>query len=180
MATAVLDANKTNQIVTRQELKDLLATQKGATMVTIISHTDPATRKGDKGKVVKQSTTNGVINWNYEGSVNRQQKREGGEGTFQAKPRKWGQKIEGTCLIEHKGNYYLELKVERALKAEYFERRPDGSLVATTKEAIAAILPKKRSSAPSQGVNKEIILRDYKLTNIVILRMGGKEYHIVD
>lgn len=176
---AVLNAERTTLQVTQAEMAGNLRAQKGATMVTIVSQTDPARYKKDKGRFVKQSTVNGVINWNYEKAVNRQQSREGGDATFEAKPRKWGQRIKGTPLVEHKGHLYLEIKIERVLSTEYFVRRPvDGAFQTVTKNEISQYLKPSRSSAANQGVSKEIILRDYKLENVTIIRMNGIEFSI--
>ena len=176
--STVLDASKTSRIVKRSEFVEILKEKRGASMVTIVSHTSP-TKKAFAGQVVKQSSVNGVINWSYEKSVNRQLAREGKEETFVAQPHKWGNKIPNTCIIEHKQNFYIELKVERSLKAEYFETRPDGSLVATTKEAVKDMLLKSSSNS-QQGTTKAIILRDYKLANIILVKMDKIVYHLID
>jgi len=176
---AILDATRKTVHVTRNQLIAKLAALQGATMVSVIAQTDPGKNKACKGQVVKQSHVNGVLNWNYEAAVNRQQGREGGEQDFIAQPRKWGERIKGTPLVTHKGNTYLEVKVERALKTEYFEVRPDGSLVGTDRESIAHLLRPHRSNAPHQGVEREVVLRDYRLDNLVEIRMGGVCYQII-
>ena len=130
-----------------------------------------------KGLCLKQSHVNGFIGWNYENAVSRQQIREGGEGTFQVKPRKWGERVVGTPLVEHKGNTYLELKVEKVVKTDYFQV-DDGKITPCQKGDIAHLMRKPSPNGGHQGVTKEIILRDYDLSNIVELRIGGVVYQI--
>ena len=174
----VLDSERVSVKITRDKMIALLHASKGAKMVTIISQTDPGKNKACKGNCIKQSTTNGVINFHYENAVNRQQGREGGPQDFEAKPRKWGERIKGTPLVTHKGNTYLELKVERALSTEYFIVQPGGVLAPCQKSDVEEWLRPTRSNASHQGVQKEVVLRDYKIDNIVVIRMGGIEYHL--
>jgi len=92
--------------------------------------------------------------------------REGLDNDFSAFPRKWGKRIVGTPLVEHNGKYYLEMKVQSAA-ATYIlggEEIPVSDLI--------PYFPKK--SASRQGVEKEVILRDYALENIKGIRYGGQ------
>lgn len=162
--------------ISRENLVSLLRGVKGAKPVTIVTETDPGKSKKHKGICVKQSTVNGIANWHYEKAVNRQRQREGKTADFEVKPRKWGERIQGTPLVEHKGNFYLEMKVERVLDTRYFLTTDEG-YVPTTKEAVADHLRPSRG-APNQGVDRDVILRDYKVESIVTLRMGGREYQV--
>lgn len=184
------------QTITRDELREQLSTRKGASMVSIVSTTEPAWRAkhaetGEpnplRGEVHKISHVNGVINWRYANAVNNQRVREeqplddeGNVEHFEALPRKWGQRIsrdDGTItpLVEHKGRHYLELKVERSLGHEY--RKADGSTL--TDEEVHPWL-RKRSKSTRQGTDKEIILRDYALDSINEIRMDGELYQVTD
>jgi hypothetical protein len=103
---------------TLEEFKSALLERKGTTFVTIVAETDPKLRKRGNpyaGRVTKRSRVNGAIGWIYGNGVNRQRIREGLDPDFEAFPRKWGERIKGTPFVEHKGNTYLELKVERVL-----------------------------------------------------------------
>ena len=177
---AILDATRTTQVISRDLMVAILHAVKGAKMVSIISQTDPGRNKACAGHCVKQSHVNGVINFHYENAVNRQQAREGGEATFEAKPRKWGERIKGTPLVTHKGFTYLELKVEKALKTEYFIRQPGGVLAPCQKSDVEEWLRPTRPSGGRQGVQREVVLRDYKMASIIEIRMGGICYQLTD
>lgn len=157
------------------DLVNLLKSRKSAFFVTIEAETEPSMRKtgnpflGTK----KKSVVNGLANFIYENSVNRQRKREGLEPDFEAEPRRWGTRLRGTPLVEHNGRYYLELKVEKTQNPTYWF---DGKEI--KKEELEAFM--SEHSEGNQGVEKPVVLRDYKLENIRKVRMDGQEYEIVD
>jgi len=159
------------RMVSLTSLAKVLRSVKGAKPVTITTKTDPGKSKAHKGKCHKLSRVNGMVNWHYENSVNRQREREGLEQDFQVQPRKWGMRIAGTPLVEHKGNLYLEMKVEKVLDTSYM--LADGT--PCKREAVEQHLRPHRSPT-NQGVTKSVILRDYRLDSITTLKMGGVQY----
>lgn len=167
--------------VTAEELKGLLLSRKGANFVSFESETDARLRKTGNpfGEVRKTSKVNGVINWEYAGAVNRQREREGrpvgddGEvELFEPKPRKWGTRIKGTPFVENNGKLYVEVKVERTLAAPTY-RDADGHEL--TAEQVAPFMPKRKKSS-RQGVDKEVVLRDYSLGNIRRIKVNGEAF----
>nr|WP_294529225.1 hypothetical protein [uncultured Rhodopila sp.] len=170
-------AESTSTVITRSALIDGLTerAKRGAIIATIETRTDPRLKKANPfgPNVIKHSLVNCVINWRYEGAVNRQREREGTEATFEASPRAWGERF-GPFVI-HKGKFYVEARV---LRAECDYQLPNGSPVRY--EDIKPYLPGRQSSAESQGVEKEIIVRDYAVENIVGLTVDGTRYDVVD
>jgi len=83
-------------------------------------------------------------------------------------PRKWGERVEGTPLVAHKGQLYLEVEVT-SVKDEVFTDKDTG-VVITLEEA------KERGyrHRPA-GLQK---MRDYKLSSIKRIRMNKNEYEI--
>lgn len=164
--------------ITEAQLVDMLRQNKGATIVTIVTRTEPGMRKTGNpfvGKVVKISRVNGMLGFNYSNSVNRQLEREGEVADFVAQPRKWGIRIEGTPLVEHEGNFYVEMKVEKSL-GHRFEWTDNGTILDDKAiEDMKAFMPIKSSSS-SQGTDKEIILRDYKVASIIAITYRGHCY----
>lgn len=167
--------------VTPEELKDLLMSRKGANFVSFESETDARLRKTGNpfGEVRKTSKVNGMINWVYANAVNRQRSREGqpvGEDGevehFEPKPRKWGTRIKGTPFVENNGKLYVEIKVERTLSKPTY-RDADGNVL--TAEQVAPFLPKRKKNA-RQGVDKEVILRDYSMDNIRRIKVNGETF----
>ena len=162
--------------LTQVELMSVLTFRKGAFPIVFVAHTEPRMRKTGNpfvGNVVKVSQVNAIINHNYENSVNNQQRREGGEGTFEAEKRTWGTRIPGTPLVEHKGQYYLSCKVNGARRR--FERL-DGTPVADTE--IAPFLQERADNSERQGVESEVIVADYKLSAIKHISINGEQFAI--
>jgi len=166
--------------VSRTVLQTMLAEQKGAKPVTIVAETDPKVKVGTaknpspyRGKtVIKRAKVNGMIGWIYDNSVNNQRAREGNQEFFEVQPRKWGERIKGTPLVEYKGKFYLEVKVEKVISTEYFV---DGELVPTAE--IKPYLPVK-SKPKNQGTEKVIPCSDYWLGNIRSIRLDRADIEV--
>lgn len=171
-------------------LIDLLHERKGTQIVSLVTETIPSMNKKnnpyyDKEKetfrVTKRSWVNGMVGWNYSNSVTNQRLREGHESPeFEAQPRTWGERIAGSPLVKHKDSLYLELKVERTVERPLFYL--DGELLIEEYDKVVLDDIKKYIKAPKQAMTqeteKEIILRDYKLSNILSIRCGGQDYRI--
>ena len=170
--------------ITITELRGMLLNIRGAKIVTITTKTEPDMPKRNNpyhGILEKISRINGIINFIYSNSVNAQRDREGHPEEFVAQPRKWGTRLfrlDGTItpLVEHNGQFYLEFKVERALGHQYL-RRDNG--VAVPDEEIRPYL-RQHERTSTQGTEKEIILRDYRLSSIVSLTLDGEVYNVVE
>ena len=172
--------------MTKTDLVEVLMSRKGAFFGTIVAETDPRMKKTDNPYVgaTKISRVNGLLNWIYENAVNRQRCREnqplddiGEVEHFEAHPRKWGVRLRRedgsiTPLVEHKGSFYLELKVEKSLGYEY---RKDG--VTLDPKEVEQYLPKRKEGARQQ-VDNPVILRDYCIDNIKQITMDGIVYEI--
>lgn len=164
--------------ITATELQVKLAQVRTATFATITTVTEPKMNKGGNpyfGRIRKKQTMNVTINFDYANSVNNQLKKEDKEAAFVPHARKWGERIQGTCLIQHKGQVYLEAKPNgKPSASEYF---CDGQSI--DKSEIALYLPKVNSNAEHQGVEKEIIIRDFKLSSISAIKLQGEQYEII-
>lgn len=161
----------------------VLGNIRGAGFVTIQTQTAPALSKEGKavlGQVTKTARVNGVINWQYAKSVNRQRKREGKTVYFEAHARKWGTRLKGLPFVVHvtkprrkadkpEHRLYLEMKVEKSLGHEY----SDASGNPLDAETVKPFL--RNNGKSRQGVDKEIILRDYHVQNITGMKINGIE-----
>lgn len=173
--TTISDIN----VLTQDGLKEMLENlPRRASFATFTAETTPRMRKTVDGRgtpynefhdedgnclVTKRSRVNVTINFNYGNSVNYQREREDGEDfePFEPEPRKWGERVEGTPLVEHKGRFYLEAKIERVLETEYIG--PDGNTI--DREDMEDYLYSSSGSS-RQDVEDPVILRDYKLESI--------------
>lgn len=159
----------------QQELRVMLEARRGTSIITFTSVTDAKLKK--RGcpyqNVKKHSRVNAMVGYDYENSVNLQRGREGAETDFQAKPRQWGERI-SPLFVEHKGNLYLTVKVQRAVeKPRYFGS--DG--VEIDLGDLAPWLPSRRPTG--QGLESEVIHREYSLANIKSITLGGEKIQIV-
>jgi hypothetical protein len=169
--------------MTKQELAGFLVDRKGAEFATICTMTEPKCLKKNRntglpnefGTVTKVSRINGIIGFRYEQSVNNQRDREGLEADFEASERRWGEHVlrsDGgqSALISHKGKMYLEMKVENTLETVYL----DGNGVTRTHKELSGILPKRQTNSGRQEIEKPVILRDFALSSIREIRIGGE------
>ena len=163
--------------ITKQELIEMLKNLKSATPTTIITNTIPKMRKKNNpylDRVTKFMKANVFINFNYENSVNKVRDKEGNEVDFVASPRIWGVKIPGTPLVEHKGSYYLECRFLKHVNTTYICNNQN------IDESVLSDFLQEGSNAAHQGVSfeNEVILRDFKIENILEIRLMGEVYSI--
>ena len=167
---------RTVSIVTLPDFLTNLMMTSGAKVVTILAETDPSMRKTGNpfiGRVRKVTLANVSIGFVYANSVNRARVKEGVEPDFTPAPRKWGVRINGTPLVEHKGQYYLEVRWLRTMSSFLTLDREEVKDEETLAD-IKSFIPTKSSNAEHQGLEDEIILRDYKLESIRALIYGGE------
>lgn len=166
------------KLISRETLTKMLMSLKTATPVTILSVTVPAMKKTGNpyyGNVRKITSANVFINFHYANSVNNRRNKEGKDTDFVAKPRVWGTRIPGTPCVEHKGNLYLETRFLKTANVEYIDTK--GNPVSKT--VLEPFLQKSKKTS-RQGVDEVVILRDYKLENIVGMNFLGDEFIITD
>lgn len=162
--------------ITIGELQALLSVNFGNQFVTLTTKTDARLKKGgnELGKVYKVSRVNAAVNFNYSNAVNRQRCREGEYPDFEPEPRKWGVRIPHTPFVTHKGKVYLEAKVERVL----FHRYEDEQGRVLADEQVRPFLPKRTDNKEHQGVEREVLVRDYDFASIVTITLRGEDYEI--
>jgi len=168
--------------ITRSELiRRLTETDSSSSFISIDAETVPSMRKTGNpfhGSVMKRSTTSGIINFHYSNAVNNQREREGNEEVFVSKPRTWGTRIEKSPLVEHKGSFYIEMKVEDVSTSEFFNTETGDSVA---KDQLLEWLPKSRTGvSENQGTDKAIFIRDYKVNSITGIRMYGEDFEVID
>lgn len=169
--------------ITTEQLAELLANVRGAQMVSIVAKTIPTMRKTDNphwGNCFKLAHVNGVIGWKYENSVNNQRIREeqptdesGAVLHFTAEPRTWGERLHNP-LVEKDGQFYLELKVQKSVQHQYQNNQGE-----TIPHNEVQPFLRTRGESKRQQVDKPVILRDYKLSNIKAINMEGTTYEVL-
>lgn len=174
-------------INTATPIRDILADVNGATFVSIDTQTTPTIRKtidteegresnphfgrvqkfinGASVMVFQNKTING-----YESMVNRRLEQEGKDpSSFQLGPRKWGERLKGLPLVEHKGKLYLEVIFLRPGPAHY---TLDGKEV--DKSEILGLSPQKEGE--QGGLSNKVIIRTFALDSITAIRINHKVY----
>ena len=99
--------------ITKEQLKQVLTTIDDETGIMVQYITDAEMYKKDNpfmGCIQKCTTFKGTIGKSYEQYMNEAMVARGETPNFIAKPRPWGTNI-GHSMIEHKGEYYLNIKL---------------------------------------------------------------------
>lgn len=97
-------------------------------------------------KAVKVQTLRCSVNFDYEKEMARI------EGAWVSENRSWGGHVRGTCLIEHKGEYYVQVLVQEASDLHYVE--------GNNRIPVEILRPFLQPSSPSK-------VRDIKVSNIM-------------
>tara|TARA_R100000908_G_C3697287_1_gene109193 strand:- start:57 stop:590 length:534 start_codon:yes stop_codon:yes gene_type:complete len=172
----ILLNSKPTLILSLIGLQNILQNFKGHSFAGLQSLTDSGARKTGnpfKNKIIlKESQTLVNVGFHYSNSLVNQAKRENVSTEFDIKPRKWGTRLPNCPLVEHKGNYYLEAKVEKVYATRYMDI--DGNEL--SKEDVLPFLSKKKESATQDRLEKKIYLRDFKLASIRKFAFDGKVY----
>lgn len=164
---------QTNRLA--ENLKQL----KGTAIASIDSKTIVKLAGGKKNplqgkieKLVKGSSimlfTNKLSN-GYVAMVKRRLEKEGKDpNTFKVSPRLWGERLSNSCVVQHKGELYLEaIHLKPPKSVTYL---CEGSPI---KKELVVGLPKATSNAGSQGnLEDKVKIRTYKLNSIVNFRCG--------
>ena len=153
---------------------------KGARIVVITTKTVPAMIGGSPfTDCFKISHIQGIINFDYAASVNRQRVKEGKVADFKPVERKWGTKLPKLPFVTHDKDgavkLYLQIRVDKSLDHWYEDAA--GNRLDT--EAVEKWL---RPKSPSrQGVDKETILRTYDMANILAIKgIESGTTHVID
>ena len=163
--------------ISQKELINLLNENwRGSEFVSIITETEPKMRKTDNpyfNDVVKHKEYTVNIGYSYKNAVNNRREKEGNDRNFESEQRKWGQRVPKTPFVEHKGNYYLDTRILRSGDEAYFDK--EGNEI--SKKDLEPFMYKSKSSR--QGTENPVIVRNFKLSSIVIVKIRGKEYEVV-
>jgi hypothetical protein len=150
----------------------------GASFVGIDTHTDVPLLGGKgnpmQGRVTKRMVGATVMSFQnknfsaYEAMVKRRLDAEGKDpADFVLSPRAWGTRIPNMPIVEHKGNYYLEVIFLKAGVSQYLL---DGNPI-----AASDIIGLKPAAAGEQGgLENKVFIRTFAADSIVELRIDGK------
>jgi len=168
----------------RNTAHTVFANLAGGTFVGLDSLTQVKLKGGKKnprqGRVTKLMTDAQVMCFSnsnsnaYENMVRRRLVAEGKAAEdFVLGPRAWGERVPGTCFVEHQGKQYLEVIFMRAGKSTYFLNG-----VEISKHDIEGLDEPTVNPQAQGGLSEEnrVQIRTFALDSIVALRANGQEW----
>lgn len=177
--------------VSTAELVNILGAVTHATPIGFVALTDARIKKTGcpyPDGVQKWTKVSAFTGTRYETAVNRQITREGNGDApaFEAKERQWGKRISEALvsrLDEKTGEvrFYLPAQIQRCSKPIYLVPTGENNrLRAIPKATLAPWLPRDKTpeTAAAQGVERAVIYRDYALSSLVSMNIGGQKYRI--
>ena len=129
--------------------------------------------KHEHGAIMKRQKLQAIIGWSYASRLDRAAKREGKQIEFEVQPRTWGERIDGTCLVEHKGALYVEAAPMRVKSTEYISEHGVNIDPENIRDLIDHKADQKAKSSTQEELTNEVFVRDYKLANIETLAANG-------
>ncbi len=129
--------------------------------------------KHEHGAIMKRQKVQAIVGWNYASRLDRQAEREGKEIDFEVQPRMWGERIAGTCLVEHKGAMYVEAAPIHIMQTEYISEHGETIDANDIRDLIDHKAEQKSKSSTQEELANEVFVRDYKLANIETLAANG-------
>jgi len=123
-------------------------------------------------KVMKRKVANAKICFNYSDEVNDNRAKEGKAFDFVPKARKWGVRMQNSCLITHNNAMYMEAMPLATLKENFFY---EGVEIDKT---ILEPYMKSRKPSAHQDLDKPVIVNDFKLPTIKEIVIGDTRYII--
>ena len=168
--------NMTQNMTEAQFVQYVQNRVKGTTAISADCVTAPKMRKTGNPYMgaEKHCTMSGLIGFDYQNSVNRLADKEGA-APREAKYRAWGTLTPDRLFVEHKGNFYLQMKVQSATVPLYF----DSYGVEIPHASIEPFLQKSYKSSTQEDLDGEVVVRDVKIENLKTIRMFGDVIHIV-
>ena len=180
------------------EFATMIANNKSHTFASLRTQTDPnkLSKKGNpfwvkpnakagvKGEWLIQNVSYMAvsIDANYQNSVNNQLKAKGLDADFVAQPRKWGERVNDSALIVHKGDYYLDHQVVRYIETKTVWAETGEELTpeeyATMAEYRTDRVEGQRQIDAGLAADDVRIRRSVKLTNILDMKIKGENWDI--
>lgn len=160
------------------DLVNFFSKYQAATRAVVVTRTPVKMNKKDVAtkeipnpftEVFKVQTIEVELNADYEQKVNDQRLLEGIAQDFVAGSRNWGKRVNGS-IVEKQGQLYLHCIVGKKVGKAKYETK---SGRAVDYSEFAAFVP-KYNGTPSQELENEVQVRDFKLQNVIGLNIDDK------
>ena len=163
-----------------EHAQNAFATLAGGTFVGMDTLTEVKLRGGKKnpmqGRVTKRMTGAQVMcfsNQNgsaYAAMVQRRLVQEGKDpASFELSPRAWGERIQGTPFVEHRGQHYLEVIFLRAGTVQFLL---DG--IEIPRDQVEGLDEPAVNPEGQGGLENRVVIRTFALAGITALRANGE------
>jgi len=168
-------------------LREILADVNGTTFISIDTESEVKVRKTidtangripnpQFGHITKRQVGSNVMvftNKNSNGYANMVAKRLTKEGkdpqSFELGERTWGTRLPNLPVVEHNGEYYLEVIYLNSGKVQYFQ---DGQPI-----NVEDIVGMPNQSAPTQGgLDNSVIIRTFKMSSLKAITINKNTY----
>lgn len=174
--------------ISKNGLYDLLASIKGATIVSLVTLSDVRMRKTNNPlighSVQKQTYRVCQFGYSYENAVNNRLEKQGDERTFVAESLAWGEWAVPNKIISHKGEFYGRFYSMKGQSEHttviYFV---DG--VVANKEQMAIIKEFEQVSKSGSGRQSAEGLEENQVKpfnagfkTILTIKVNGEEYQV--
>jgi hypothetical protein len=181
--------------ITKNQLINILRGQKGSTFIQLFSTTEVKMNKGGRecsnylyGNVVKDSESNGIIDFEYENSVNNALSRNGKNADCEIQDRVWGKHmiidwvfdmetlefkpVYSRIIIEHEKDnekrYYLQISIQSAKRPTYRYKDTGAELSEKDIEVMKSYMPTRKTEL--------VVLRDYRVDNVKRIHINKAQY----
>lgn len=178
------------KLTTQNALIEMLKSVNGASFISIDTITIPTINKTLSGRgktatvnphygrirkvmtgavvmVFQNKTING-----YEAMVNRRLAAEGKDpASFTLGPRKWGTRMENLPVVEHNGEYYLEVIFLKPGPVQYFldDHIIDPDLIQGMREAA-------KDETQQGGLENQVVIRSFKFDSITKIKIDKNTF----
>jgi len=161
--------------LTVEEIKAMIFKTNGTAIMTLVVETsmDSSMYKKDNpyiGRTTKESKVNVILQSSYANAMTKAYRKYGilsETETFIPQQRTWGERVDNSAIIEHKGNFYLECRILNPLGTTY---KVDG--VEADKEEFKAYMK------PYNNYDSLVYVRTYKLSSIKEIHYNQNVYKV--
>lgn len=165
--------------VTKTELVRLFQSIKGNTAISMVAETEADMNKKNNPYygTRKTNTIAGLIGFDYENSVNNQLGREDKDMDFVARKPVWAVGTDCRHIVTNKdgSELYVYIKVQSAGTPSFsFNGQPVDA------EVVKPYIKEHKKPMTQDGLEKEIVVRMFKVSNILSVKMLGEEYRVTD
>lgn len=176
---------------TQSALVEMLKSVNGASFISITTSTIPTIRKtlGERGNTtpnphfgrVRKVMTDAVVmvfqnklTNGYENMVNRRLIAEGKDpASFTLGPRKWGTRLENLPIVEHNGEYYLEVIFLKPGNVQYYL---DQHII--DPDLIQGMHTADLGDDQQGGLENQVVIRSFKFDSITKIKIDGNTFVI--